>query len=68
MEYLESITRTLVQTYDGLFANAEDEDERRAWRDVCFWLAEMPHCRAAKQFVLELVAPSVPSTTSPYKL
>ncbi|KAH7963538.1 hypothetical protein HPB52_021614 [Rhipicephalus sanguineus] len=68
MVYLESLTRTLVQTYGGLFANAEDEAERRAWRDVCFWLAEMPHCGSAKQFVLELVAPGVPSTASPYTL
>ncbi|KAL3192652.1 hypothetical protein MRX96_058873 [Rhipicephalus microplus] len=68
MEYMESLTRMLVQTYDELFANAQDEDERRAWRDVCFWLAEMPHCSATKQFVQELVAPSVPSTTLPYTL
>ncbi|KAH6939993.1 hypothetical protein HPB50_023873 [Hyalomma asiaticum] len=64
VEYLESLTKTLVQAYDGLFASVDDEAERRAWRDVCFWLAEMPHCGSARQFALELVAPSVPSTAS----
>ncbi|XP_065300778.1 uncharacterized protein [Dermacentor albipictus] len=62
MEYLEALTRTLVNAYDRHFAGAADEEERRAWRDVCFWLAEMPHWGGARPFALELVAPSLPFT------
>ncbi|XP_054932272.1 serine/threonine-protein kinase haspin-like [Dermacentor andersoni] len=62
MEYLEALTRTLVNAHDRHFASAADEEERRAWRDVCFWLAEMPHWGGARPFALELVAPSIPFT------
>ncbi|XP_077512668.1 uncharacterized protein LOC144123791 [Amblyomma americanum] len=62
--YLEALTRTLVGAYEARFADAADETERQAWRDVCFWLAEMPHCSAVREFALELVAQSTRSTTS----
>ncbi|XP_077512073.1 uncharacterized protein LOC144123021 isoform X2 [Amblyomma americanum] len=62
--YLEALTRALVGAYEARFADAADETERQAWRDVCFWLAEMPHCSAVREFALELVAQSTRSTTS----
>lgn len=64
MVYLEALTRMLVKTHEGRFASAADEAERQAWRDVCFWLGEMPHYGTTRDFACELIVQSARSTTS----
>uniref|UniRef100_A0A131YV65 Serine/threonine-protein kinase haspin n=1 Tax=Rhipicephalus appendiculatus TaxID=34631 RepID=A0A131YV65_RHIAP len=64
MAYLEALTRLLMETCEARFADTEDEADRQAWRDVCFWLDEMPHYRSALEFSRELIAQSARSSSS----
>ncbi|KAH6937631.1 hypothetical protein HPB50_002546 [Hyalomma asiaticum] len=62
--YLEALIKMLIKGYEGRFSDAPDEADRQAWRDVCFWLDELPYCGTAGDFVRELIVPSARSTTS----
>ncbi|XP_077547862.1 uncharacterized protein LOC144160135 [Haemaphysalis longicornis] len=67
LAYLEELTGTLVQRYEGhLPADPDDAAEQRAWNDVLLWLEEMPQYASTRDFAVDVVAHSARRTASGY--